>query len=101
MLKNTRVNRNANTTARIPFLTFSAPRLGPTTRSSTKSIGAASEPDFSSLARSSASFFCRPVVWKFLPNTPLMLATEPLEATAVAMSLPGCETALPMMPPIG
>ncbi|MOA52610.1 hypothetical protein D3C78_1759380 [compost metagenome] len=60
----------------MPFLTFSAPRLGPTTRSSTKSIGAASEPDFSSLARSSASFFCRPVVWKFLPNTPLMLATE-------------------------
>lgn len=32
---------------------------------------------------------------------PLMLATEPLEATAVATSLPGWDTALAMMPPMG
>ena len=30
-----------------------------------------------------------------------MLATEPLDATAVAISLPGCDTALAMMPPTG
>ena len=58
------------TTALVPRATFSAPRLGPTTRSSMKSIGAASEPARSSLARFSASVFSRPVVWKFLPKTP-------------------------------
>jgi len=54
---------------------LSWPRLGPITRSSTMSIGAASEPPLSSRASSEASFgLRRPVVWKFLPNTPLMVA---------------------------
>ena len=46
-----------DTTAVTPRSTFSAPRLGPITYSSTKSIGAASEPDFNNLARFSASVF--------------------------------------------
>ncbi len=45
-------------------------------RSSTKSIGAASEPDFSSLDRSAASWLLRPVVWNSLLNTPWMVATD-------------------------
>ena len=33
--------------------------------------------------------------------TPLTLATEPLVACAVAINLPGIETALAIMPPTG
>ncbi len=53
---------------------FSWPRLGPITRSSTMFMGAASEPDLSSSARLVASDWVRPVVWKFLPNTPCTVA---------------------------
>ncbi len=43
-------------------------------RSSTTSIGAASEPERSSSARSRASPAVRPVIWKCVPNTPRMVA---------------------------
>ena len=53
-----------------PTAMFSAPRLGPTVRSSTISMGAASEPARSSNARSLASLVVkRPLIWKRPPSS--------------------------------
>src|SRR5258708_7778753 len=60
-----------------PLLMLSRPRLGPTVRSSMISIGAASEPARIRSARSRVSFGVKaPVIWKRLPNSPWMVATE-------------------------
>ena len=54
---------------------LSWPMLGPITLSDTITIGAASEPAFSNRASSAASLgLSRPLVWKFLPNTPRTVA---------------------------
>ena len=60
-----------------PLLMLSRPRLGPTVRSSMISIGAAREPARMSSERSRVSFGVNaPVIWKRLPNSLWMVATE-------------------------
>ena len=57
------------TTDRNPWSMFARPRLGPTVRSSTMSIGAASAPARSNNARSRASsVVSRPVIWNRFPS---------------------------------
>ncbi len=59
--------RKPTTTARLPCAMLSLPRLGPTVRSSTMSMGAARAPARSRRARSRASRVdSRPVIWKRL-----------------------------------
>ncbi len=58
---------------RNPRSMFSRPRLGPIVRSSMISIGAASEPERISSARSVVSWTVKlPVIWNWLPNSPWM-----------------------------
>ena len=60
-----------------PFSMLSRPRLGPTVRSSMISIGAASEPARIRSDRSRVSFGVNaPVIWKRLPNSLWIVATE-------------------------
>src|SRR5438105_14216074 len=60
-----------------PLLILSRPRLGPTVRSSMISIGAASEPARMRSDRSRVSFGVNaPVIWKRLPNSLWVVATE-------------------------
>src|SRR3982751_741029 len=60
-----------------PLEMLSRPRLGPTVRSSMISIGAASEPARMRSERSRVSFGVKePVIWKRLPNSLWIVATE-------------------------
>ena len=78
-----------------PFSMLSAPRLGPTVRSSTISIGAASAPARSSSATSLASLtLMRPLIWTRPPpisariTGAVMTSPLPFSTSTIAMRLP-------------
>ncbi len=90
---NTTIARKPHCVALKPFSMFSLPSDGPTVRSSMISIGAARDPARISSDRSLVSEGVKlPVIWKRLPNSPWMVATEiasplPFSTRMIAISL--------------
>ena len=88
---NTTMTAKPHITLLKPLAMFSLPRLGPMVRSSTISIGAASEPARSSSARSLASFTdMEPEMRKRLPSSPSItgaVSTSPLPFSNRTMAM--------------